>query len=713
MAAPNACYDSEQRYPPPKCHSQTRVQMIDELIRWVVAKSKTTPVFWLHGTAGIGKSAIAQHIAERYGAVGVLAAAFFFSRSDPTRDSLERFVATISYQFCKNKSPLYETLRLKIIDAISSDPNIFGMPYENQLERLILEPCLGVETALQGLRDLPNLLVVDGLDECVDPSQQERALGILRTLLEARSLPKWIILICSRPEPQIRDTFAQAFKGVLRSFDMTKLEGLNRDIATYLVDGFSRIRGKYQRVLGIQGAMWPEQHIIDELVRRADKQIIFAVTVINYVDTRDEPPQDRLETVRRIFIGANTDSPYSALDTLYYQIMSTCYNWERVQSILRLLVTPHVTFCDYDPQYYDSLDWRSPAMIAQLLNLNETQVRASLDRLHSVLKVPDLDDFLEDEYDKGVYIAHATFTEFLVDPERSARFHTPRMSESEYCDLFVTFVLRTLSNFAQYYPPYHSTSFAAALSVWAQKLKSVNNYVLQHHILEGWKLCNKVTAPASSDLVDALSTFDPHPLMALMQSWGPDLGIDGCGCLRELLRDVVRWAESQQLRSLQCLTVRLEAFLSVKELWLAFPPDTKGSLVFHHSFETEALFWCGVEGMSHVLREIFPVIPKDARSPEPMVLSLSSSSSTMIVPENWIVVRLTKESAELCSSLPICLEEGYLMLAHDIRNNTRETVLLGWIEESDLIHLKELVKERLKTVVVGTDLRLSGMFGGV
>ncbi|KAK7033698.1 hypothetical protein VNI00_012698 [Paramarasmius palmivorus] len=463
------------------------------LIKWVEDKSKTAKVIWLHGTAGIGKSAVAQHISERYAAKGGLAATFFFSRNDPTRDKLDPFVASIAYQFLREGSALRAKLGPTITEAILKDPKIFDASYEKQLKKLILGPCLELESTLQD--DLPSLLVIDGLDECVDHASQERAVGLIRSLLACYSPLLWTILVCSRPERQIRDAFRHpAFDGVLWSLDMNSMEDLNRDIERYFIDQFAALREKHRNILKREGRSWPGGHVVDELVRRADKQMIFAATVIKYIDTYDELPQDRLATILRIRIDGAMDSPYSALDALYSQILSTCaHQWHKLHFILRLLVTPH--YCPVDLKRFDhDIAWRSPATIALFCNLKKGEVRIFLDKLHSVLRIPRHG---ADKKDKNVYIAHASFTEFMVDPERSRDFHTPRMTNSEYSDCLATFSLRVVSSITRRYPPYYrqSQSFTEALLDWDQEYQK--DHADLSFSIQGWALFTDVSAPRS------------------------------------------------------------------------------------------------------------------------------------------------------------------------------------------------------------------------
>ncbi|KAI3615388.1 nwd2 [Moniliophthora roreri] len=245
-AAANACYDSEQRFPPPNCHPGTRTEILGILCKWIDHSSKGPRVCWLYGSAGVGKSAIAQNITEKY-AISRLAAAFFFSWNNSSRDNLTPFVASIAYQFCKPGSSLKPVLCPMIIDALRSDPNVFHASCEIQFQKLIVEPCSKIEPAVW--EKLPNLVVVDGLDECVHILSQERILAILREAV-ATPLPlPLLFLICSCLELQIRDGFGHEdfdFDMALGSLVIESTEEADRDIESYLLNRFGALRMKHR-----------------------------------------------------------------------------------------------------------------------------------------------------------------------------------------------------------------------------------------------------------------------------------------------------------------------------------------------------------------------------------------------------------------------------------------------------------------------------------
>ncbi|EEB93763.1 hypothetical protein MPER_07541 [Moniliophthora perniciosa FA553] len=122
-------------------------------------------------------------------------------------------------------------------------------------------------------------------------------------------------LVFSRPEPQIRHAFTHKdFGMILTQLAVTSSPEARRDIRKYLVDKFIELREKHYPALRYEEASWPGDYSIDRLADRADGQFIFAVTVTKYIDNCDlEMPQDQLETIFRIYVDRDSNSPYSDL----------------------------------------------------------------------------------------------------------------------------------------------------------------------------------------------------------------------------------------------------------------------------------------------------------------------------------------------------------------------------------------------------------------
>ncbi|KAG7091345.1 hypothetical protein E1B28_010387 [Marasmius oreades] len=173
----SALHDSEARYPQPNVLAGTREEILQRLSHWIEDPFKQNRVYWINGAAGVGKSAIAQALSEKYIQAGQLAAAFFFSRNDVTRDKLEPFVATIAHQLatCDGLKSLIAPL---IDHTIHSTPGLLYKKWETQFRRLIEEPCAQVDP--RHWSQLPRLVVVDGVDECIEVTSQKRLLQLIQ-----------------------------------------------------------------------------------------------------------------------------------------------------------------------------------------------------------------------------------------------------------------------------------------------------------------------------------------------------------------------------------------------------------------------------------------------------------------------------------------------------------------------------------------------------
>ncbi|EEB94096.1 hypothetical protein MPER_07153 [Moniliophthora perniciosa FA553] len=309
-----------------------------------------------------------------------------------------------------------------------------------------------------------------------------------------------IFLVFSRPEPQIRDAFDN-FGLLLKSFDVNSSDEAYQDILNYFSEQFASLRRKHRRALRYEDTSWPGKDVIDQLADRADKQFIFAATVIKYIDTHDERPQDRLDTILRIYINSESDSPYSDLDVLYRQILLTCHRWEKVQPVLRLLVTPHRT---PGTVLQRNISWRSPETIAHLLGLKMGEVETILSRLHSVLEIP------EDDSKCDIRIAHASFTEFLSDSNRSREYHAPEMTKSEYFDHVSTLLLHTLSTLEPHYPPRQlQSNRTKAFPLWEDILQK-NRSELMEYSCRRWDVYCKQVESQDPNLIAAPKQIEPY-----------------------------------------------------------------------------------------------------------------------------------------------------------------------------------------------------------
>jgi hypothetical protein len=205
-----AFYDSAECSPPER-HSETQNAALEEVYEWINASDQDKNVLWLHGLAGVGKSAVSQTIAERCAQSKQLVASFFFSRETPGCDSAKLLWATIAFQIAMC-SP---ALRSKIGQAMEDDPTICQKSLMKQLQKLIIDPFSSLESKAESTPGEskaenplgnPFLVVIDGLDECQMHAEQRDILRSVANIIATHHLPLRF-LIASRREGPIPSEF--------------------------------------------------------------------------------------------------------------------------------------------------------------------------------------------------------------------------------------------------------------------------------------------------------------------------------------------------------------------------------------------------------------------------------------------------------------------------------------------------------------------------
>lgn len=392
-SAPGAFHNSGERFDPPKCHPRTRIHILDKIMNWIVGEVESDRfIMWLYGPAGAGKSAIAQTIAEQCHASSLLLASFFFSRTDLKRNNGKYLIASIAYQIALN----VPKARGAIEAAIDRDPAIFHRSLEAQLTMLIIEPLAQLSPSNPG----PNLIIIDGLDECRDPQVQQHILRAVSNILQQPSVPLKF-LICSRAEPQLTLEFTSLTSGGVAT-RLSLDDGYERDadIERYLVDSFHKISTTHPLKEYIPPA-WPPYEVLSTLLKKSSGQFIYAATVVKYISSIHHQPMRRLEIVLGTEPPRN-DMPFAELDALYLGILSSI---EDVKATLRLLWV--LILADLYP--------KTPQVVGAFMFLDPGEVQCLLLDLASVVECVDKDT--------PIRMLHASFPDFLLDRSRSEDYY--------------------------------------------------------------------------------------------------------------------------------------------------------------------------------------------------------------------------------------------------------------------------------------------------
>ncbi|KAF7352258.1 NACHT domain-containing protein [Mycena venus] len=385
-----ALYDSADSFPQPRCHPETRTKMLEDLYNWAIEEESDSaqPICWLHGPAGAGKSAIMQTLCQRLQDARRLGGTFFFKRDHPTRGNPEVLFATLAYQLAEHN----RDLRSLISQIVEDNPSLVARHMKVQLYKLIVEPChLLIDSP-------PLILLIDGLDECETQDLQVEILRLVGSAVQHH--PKTFqFLIASRPEAHIRETFNDpSFNGIL---DSVNVEKSFEDIRRYFADEFTRIHREHRDTMGSIPTPWPSPKVVDSLVWKSSGYFIYASTVIRFIDDKLSRLTERLAVIQSL-TPTDAEAPFAALDQLYIQILS------------RVPIRFHFTLLDILQCMIVSESMRNPLQIDRLLELPSGETQLILRGLHSVLEIKKT---------RRLSVHHASFLEFLKDPQRSLHFH--------------------------------------------------------------------------------------------------------------------------------------------------------------------------------------------------------------------------------------------------------------------------------------------------
>ena len=416
--AEGAAHDSRAREHKPRCLEDTRVEIHRQIEEWS-RDEQGKYILWLYGMAGIGKSTIAQSMAQKLDEQGLLGASFFFSRGGGDLGRADRLFSTIAYQLARKSN----SLKQQICRVLAEQSDVAHQTLQKQWKSLILQPIRKLDQ-----HSKIYVLVIDALDECDKQEDIElliRLLGQLQALNSARVR----IFVTSRLEAPINlgfNNISQATERFILHRDIA--DSITRqDLRVFFRHEFEGIRGRFPHL----PENWPGEDATDNLIQKAECLFIFAATVCRFIKETESNPQKRLKQILPSQIQSDTDSDQSeedpftkGLDDIYLEILSSSFFRERSKNDVkskrfRKVVGPIVVL-------YDLFTVRD---LSQLLDMKNDRIDRVLDSLRSVLDVPE---------DPGhpIQLLHESFRDFLLDPSRCSSRNLQINAQEAHATMF-------------------------------------------------------------------------------------------------------------------------------------------------------------------------------------------------------------------------------------------------------------------------------------
>ncbi|KAF9443126.1 hypothetical protein P691DRAFT_809419 [Macrolepiota fuliginosa MF-IS2] len=411
---PGAEYNSAARDPPPKCHPDTRTQIRADLQHQINDEAR---MIWMHGPAGVGKSAIMQTLAETLSPHRICATLFFSRSSDPPRNDSKKVFLTLAYSLAVGNSDY----RKHIEERMFQDPALLERSLAEQFHRFFIAPFIDnfVEAGRQRW-----VMLLDGLDECRnDADDQCRIVDLIRdSILHHAGATPFVWVIASRPEDHLMNALLQVKEEFQdRSVEFWELkipvdsDAAVQDIERYLHAEFTNIRKKHPNAFPGPTSVWPSDSDFLKVARASSGLFVFASTLTKYISIGS--PASRLKLIVALIDRSTLrstrvpQSPFSLLDMLYTQIMS-----DVPEDLLPVAKSLLGYFRLVSKR---SISGKGLVDACNILGLYQDEAYDALRKLHSVLTCSSPEGAKRD----GITFFHASFADFFLDRARSQNYY--------------------------------------------------------------------------------------------------------------------------------------------------------------------------------------------------------------------------------------------------------------------------------------------------
>jgi len=370
-----------------QCLVGTRQEVLSFITGWLTTPLEGQNVLWLYGLAGSGKSTISTTVAEYFRDLGRLGAFIFFDRNNSANSDPNAVIRTLAHWLASFDSHI----RSAICAAIEGDKNISSAPIQRQFAKLVLDPLESIATVpMQG----PVVIILDGLDECGDPTSRRSLMRLLAD--EFNKLPAMFrFLITSREESDINASLAIQPNIIKHELNITEDSNIN-DVSMFLHKEMGTIRNRHGLAYD-----WPGEVKICDMVNHSAGLFIWASLAVNLI-TEAYDPNKQLDAL--LHTGSRGTAE-AVLDTLYATALHAAGKWEDdhfiadFQSIFGMVLAGRILLSD--------------SIINHILDPDR--------HILSKVMLSRLQCLLIWKPGHPVQVLHASFADYLTNPNRSGK----------------------------------------------------------------------------------------------------------------------------------------------------------------------------------------------------------------------------------------------------------------------------------------------------
>ena len=373
-----------------KCLDGTRTDLLNEIVDWINDTDVSAPrIFWLHGQAGKGKSAIAHTIALYARNLGMLGSCFCFTRVRQHEGLHTKLFPTIARDLADRDL----RLRPLLAEMISNHRSLKDTEdIMEQWEKFIVEPLSQLEGSSTG----NVVVVIDGLDE--SGTEMTRMTVLEALYFSHAKVPANIrILLTSRPFGDISEVLHTVQHVHSRSLDDIDVESTMGDIRLYISHRLKHLGDtctgeNLQQLAAKSGGVFEWARLACDFVSQSQ---VGTIMKKRFEEILSQAPGDGrilLDEMYTTFLKEFTSGPSEVLD-VFRSVMRQIL-WSKIPLPISALDSMRDKFPRADDRYY----------VGDTLHLMASLLSGTTD-----ISTP-------------VRPHHASFYDFLLDEYRSREF---------------------------------------------------------------------------------------------------------------------------------------------------------------------------------------------------------------------------------------------------------------------------------------------------